>query len=263
MKMKTPVEMMNVVVRKTRLARAVVLLGVGLLAGAVSIQAETLLFEKVFQVEKLINTTIRKDINDLIEIEQNDTVDIGTIRLETGEKLTLGEIKHLRLAPQGNHPKYEWWYESFPFFELELKYDFFSKEQKLKITNQNNKTWEERFTNDIISGSNVNWPIEGPVTISLKAKPFNIILRARDLNNIVFTVDDRVEQYLRITFEKSAASLNNNQTKQQVLVLPKGSGVNELVLESSEDLVNWEKDSLGDKNTDAANRFYRLRAVKK
>ena len=55
-KMKTPVEMMNVVVRKTRLARAVVLLGVGLLAGAVSIQAETLLFEQVFQVEKLINS---------------------------------------------------------------------------------------------------------------------------------------------------------------------------------------------------------------
>jgi hypothetical protein len=47
------------------------------------------------------------------------------------------------------------------------------------------------------------------------------------------------------------------------LVLPKGTGVNELVLESSEDLVNWEKDVPGDKNTDAANRFYRLRAVKK
>jgi hypothetical protein len=35
MKMKTPVEMMNVVVRKTRLARAVVPVGAALLLGAV------------------------------------------------------------------------------------------------------------------------------------------------------------------------------------------------------------------------------------
>jgi hypothetical protein len=37
MKMKAPVEMMNVVARKTRLAREVVLLGVGLFVGILSL----------------------------------------------------------------------------------------------------------------------------------------------------------------------------------------------------------------------------------
>ena len=151
---------------------------------------------------------------------------------------------------------------------MELKYDFFSTPQKLTISNTSDQqtgqftSWTENFTDDIISGTKITWPIEGPVTISLKVKPYHQLLR-NYYSPKQLRLNDRVEQYLRITFKKEAASINNNQTKQQVLVLPKGSGVNELVLESSEDLVNWEKDSLGDKNTDAANRFYRLRAVKK
>jgi hypothetical protein len=64
--------------------------------------------------------------------------------------------------------------------------------------------------------------------------------------------------------KKTIASTNAQSTaNKNVLVLPKGTGTNELILESSEDLITWEKDVPGDKNTDAANRFYRLRAVKK
>jgi hypothetical protein len=48
-----------------------------------------------------------------------------------------------------------------------------------------------------------------------------------------------------------------------VTVLPKGAENMTLILESSDDMVNWTEDTVGDKPKGNRNKFYRLRAVKK
>ena len=48
-----------------------------------------------------------------------------------------------------------------------------------------------------------------------------------------------------------------------VTVLPKETENMELILESSDDMVKWEKDVIGDKPKANRKKFYRLRAVKK
>ena len=70
------------------------------------------------------------------------------------------------------------------------------------------------------------------------------------------------EQKVTVRMKKSSVTSSNDQAvaNKNILVLPKGSGRNELVLESSEDLITWEKDVPGDKNTDAANRFLPLKS---
>ena len=70
---------------------------------------------------------------------------------------------------------------------------------------------------------------------------------------------------ITLKFKKTSTVTANAQStaNKNILVLPKGTGTNELILESSEDLITWEKDVPGDKSTDSGNRFYRLRAVKK
>ena len=229
-----------------------------------SICGETLVFEKVFQENEIpIPTNETKDRESLEDFQKNQKVDLGTIRLEIGETLTLGEIKHLREQSTGVEGSYRKDLDFFPFVELELNYDFFAKAQKLTIANKSDKTWKETFTDDIISADNVNWPIEGPVTISLKAKPyFERLFREPSVRNYFYKLHQLANQYLRITFKKEVASINNNQNKLQVLVLPKGSKNMNVIMESSEDLVNWTTDSLGLKTTTDGHRFFRLRAVK-
>ena len=59
-----------------------------------------------------------------------------------------------------------------------------------------------------------------------------------------------------VTANESSNSKNN------VTVLPKSTESMNLILESSEDMVNWTVDTTGTKNPSDKKRFYRLRAVK-
>ena len=58
--------------------------------------------------------------------------------------------------------------------------------------------------------------------------------------------------------QNSGVNSGNNVT-----VLPKETENMELILESSDDMVKWEKDVIGDKPKANRKKFYRLRAVKK
>ena len=83
MKMKTPVEMMNSMVRKTRLARAVVLLGVGLLVGTVSSWAEEVLFQKIidWSITDFVSSS------DYYRFQRDRLVELGSVNLSSGEEL--------------------------------------------------------------------------------------------------------------------------------------------------------------------------------
>jgi len=230
-----------------------------------SINAETLFFESFYEKKTLSNLPTKDNLSEILDLHYyNDALNLakmlGTIRLEVGEKLTLGKIKFLKenLDLSGyvvNRHKY-------PSFELELKYDFFSKTKTLKIQNTSTKEWGHSISDDIYSGNYAEWPIEGPVTITIKCNPMITIIRRTDVNDQHYRLDDLSEQYIGISFEKSISSINNNQSKQQVLVLPKGSKNMNVIMESSEDLVNWTTDTLGLKTTADGHRFFRLRAVK-
>ena len=239
-----------------------------------SICAENLLFEKVVS-ELEFPEEYDEDGYDLATKKINNAfISLGTIRLEIGETLTLGEIKHMRardvnreFRDSGNNWKEGWLF--YAQFNLKLKYDLLSKEQNIDISNTWNKEtgrhtkWSVGYSSEYISGTEAVWPIEGPVTISVSVKPYSRLMYHDTGAGRILKIDNRPEQYLRIIFKKEHSSIYNNQSKQQVLVLPKGSKNTNVIMESSEDLITWEKDVPGEKNTDAANRFYRLRAVKK
>jgi len=102
------------------------------------------------------------------------------------------------------------------------------------------------------------WPKKGPANIEIRLKPYRMGP----------TKDDKgwfVEEYLqhwRMIYRKSIASYAQSQTQLQALVLPKNTKNTRLVVESSEDLVNWKLDTPGPKTTTNRERFFRLRAVK-
>jgi hypothetical protein len=244
-----------------------------------SVCAENLFFEHFYNNVSIYSVTPQKTsyaamaerLNKLdseLDLEKK----LGTIRLKAGEKLTLGQIKFLKQKTDlnvynpdnidfGSYTINETRYASF---ELQLKYDLFKQPQKLTILNKANKDWVVNFSDDIFNGTGVEWPIEGPVTISIKCKPLlnNLHNYNPNVGQHRYSLADLDEQYISISFEKSISSINNNQSKQQVLVLPKGSKNTNVIMESSEDLVNWTTDSLGPKNTADGHRFFRLRAVK-
>jgi hypothetical protein len=257
---------------------------------AVSIQGETITFEKVFPRKEFTQVyPVPPSQSPDIQIDQlkneieSEIVELGTIRLESGDSLNLNvnSIRHFRAedAPPHqveNDAQNRYWSSDnlgdkwkFAYFSFDIAYDNFEKIQNIKIRHNGKKKWEEEVNNEYITANDNMWPIDGPATIKVSVRPYHSHLmfdRRRDgdiRNRQDYKINTRPDQFIRISLEKEITSTNNNLKRQQVLVLPKGSGVNELVLESSEDLVNWEKDSLGDKNTDAGNRFYRLRAVKK
>jgi hypothetical protein len=237
-----------------------------------SVCAETLVFEKVVSELEFPEEYV-SDYNPAIKKINNAFIPLGTIRLEIGETLTLGEIKHMRardvsreFRDSGNNWRASWYH--FARFNLELKYDLLSKVQKLDISNTTNSDtgrntkWAVRYSSEYISGTEAVWPIEGPVTISVSVKPYNRLMYYNSDTGRIYKIDNRPEQYLRIIFKKEQSSIYSNQSKQQVLVLPKDSKNTNVIMESSEDLVNWTTDSLGPKNTADGHRFFRLRAVK-
>jgi hypothetical protein len=244
-----------------------------------SVCAETLFFEHFYNNVSIYSVTPQKTSYAAME-ERFNKLDseldlekkLGTIRLKAGEKLTLGQIKFLKQKTDLNvyNPdnidvgSYSISDRRYASFELQLNYDLFKQPQKITILNKVNKQWEVNFSDDIFNGTGVKWPIEGPVTISIKCKPLltKLINYNQKIGQYRYSLADLDEQYISISFEKSISSINNNQSKQQVLVLPKDSKNTNVIMESSEDLVNWTTDSPGPKNTADSHRFFRLRAVK-
>jgi len=82
------------------------------------------------------------------------------------------------------------------------------------------------------------------------AGPAKITLVLRDLGRTGFMT-------FKVRSNSDSGEGNN------VTVLPKETENMELILESSDDMVKWEKDVIGDKPKANRKKFYRLRAVKK
>jgi len=72
-------------------------------------------------------------------------------------------------------------------------------------------------------------------------------------------VRNQVDSMLSVKIENNSSVGKGNN----ITVLPKETENMELILESSDDMVKWEKDVIGDKPKANRKKFYRLRAVKK
>jgi hypothetical protein len=260
--MKTPVKMMNSMVRETRLALAAVLFGVGLSLGMVSLNGEELLFQKI--IDSSISDYVGND--HYYKFHRDRLVELGSVSLSNGEELNTKKhfIQTEKLDSSVNKELVDFTVTENVWegvILLTVKFPEFS--QPLEITFNHAEisglgNWKALDSGGFVGGL---FPIKGPAVVSVSITPYAVQLKS-NLNSSRWKTF-YPKQNWRVILEKTKATYAKSTGQQQVLVLPKGSGVNELVLESSEDLVNWEKDSLGDKNTDAANRFYRLRAVKK
>ena len=62
--------------------------------------------------------------------------------------------------------------------------------------------------------------------------------------------------------KKERSAFAQSPTQLQTLVLPKGVEGMSVIMESSDDLVNWTRDTLGKKPRANRPKFFRLRAVK-
>ena len=186
----------------------------------------TLVFEKVFEELEFPEEYDQDDGYDWGYNKINDAfIPLGTIRLEIGETLTLGEIKHMRARDvsrefrgSGNNWTAPGW-NFYAAFNLKLKYDLLSKEQKIDISNtRNNDTgrdtkWAVGYSSEYISGTEAVWPLEGPVTISVSVKPYSRLLYYNSDTGRIYKIDNRPEQYLRIIFKKEQSSIYNNQSQ--------------------------------------------------
>ena len=109
---------------------------------------------------------------------------------------------------------------------------------------------------NIFGGS--EWPVKGPATISLKLSPY----RQGPLKDEKGWHIKKPLQHWRLYYTKNILNFAQTKTQLQALVLPKNTKNTRLVVESSEDLVNWKLDTPGPKTTTNRERFFRLRAVK-
>jgi hypothetical protein len=284
MKMKTSVEMMNVVARKSRLGRVVVLLGVGLSALRSILLPALLLFcahlvkGEILEYQVEFNEGFSLFVDEE-SYNEGEWKSVAKIILKAGEKLSVskdcGIIRQLRIYGEGLNNQHirdpelrlrftnkylgneiEMRYYSYPQ-TLGGKRMFVDGEEFYKTTNSND------YLNDIVTNNDF---LTGPAEIAIEVTPLRTTGYLTGKGN---TVENkrvyvpRQLQTIRLNKSSIASTSSEAAANKNILVLPKGSGVNELILESSEDLITWEKDVPGDKNTDAANRFYRLRAVKK
>jgi hypothetical protein len=107
------------------------------------------------------------------------------------------------------------------------------------------------------------WPIEGPATVKVDIRPgFYSVQKYDNTSGKRYHKCLNPEQYCRISFKKNLASYRASQNQLQALVLPTGVQGMSVIMESSEDLVNWTRDTLGPKATADRPKFFRLRAVK-
>ena len=246
-----------------RMTPAVVLISVGLVVGVVSLKGEELLFQKI--IDSSISDYVGSD--HYYKFHRDRLVELGSVSLSNGEEFNYKThfIQSEKPDSTVNNELVDFTINNDNIWEgvilLTVKFPEFS--QPLEITfnryeNSGRGKWKALDSGGFVGGI---FPIKGPAVVNISVTPYALASRSNKQSNRWKTFYPK--QNWRVILEKTKSSYIKSEEQQQVLVLPKGTGVNELILESSEDLITWEKDVPGDKNTDAANRFYRLRAVKK
>jgi hypothetical protein len=120
--------------------------------------------------------------------------------------------------------------------------------------------WAWRVEN-IGAGWN-QFPFEGPFQMSVSIRPQGLsTLKMQDGRHNAVHLP---KQTIKVVFRTSRVIKSNPvESSNRVLVLPETSGDATLVLEGSDDMVNWTVETLGDKPKANRKKFYRLRAKKK
>ncbi|MDA7676648.1 hypothetical protein N8584_01550 [bacterium] len=274
--MKTPVKMMNVVARKTRLARVGVLPGVGLSALRSILLPALLLSCAHLTNGEILEYTVNfeeesKNHNQQI-YDDGEWTEVTVIKLLKGESLEMTNgsiVRQLLLVPDGWHRDGDYGIQT----KLNFTHAYLNEEIEILRWGINSGSGKDIYIGNRRLGNIPSYQsyndlvnknlMEGPCEIKIKIRKLMITIHPNGNSSEKKLYVPKHSITLR--FKKSSTVTSNAQStaNKNILVLPKGTGVNELVLESSEDLITWEKDVPGDKNTDAANRFYRLRAVKK
>jgi hypothetical protein len=185
----------------------------------------------------------------------NDIIDLGTIRIETGEFLEIHSRKYIR----GHQRQAQREYGGGPGkFLLEVNYDNFDKPEKIQTSwSFSSRKWGTSYYNQAYDSSSAIFPIEGPATIKVKLQVSVFHLWFGGTWGV-----HQPEQYFRIAFKKGLSDFGTPNNQLQALVLPKGVQGMSVIMESSDDLVNWTRDTLGRKPTANRPKFFRLRAVK-
>jgi hypothetical protein len=274
MKIKTLVGIMNVVANETRLGLKVVLCALrSILLTALLISCAHLVNGEV--LEYSINYESKIDSTfDGGKFTDGSWNKVAVVNLKEGESLEMiagSFIRQLKAAPDN-------WVRDTGFsgnwVRFIFKHEYLDEEVTiqhwgLKQNNGKNVFFGGNSANNIDAYNEHNDIVksslmQGPCEIVIMHCPLQLGVKPNGKDssyNKTYTPKQRATIRLNKTTINSANA--QSIVNKNILVLPKGSGVNELILESSEDLITWEKDVPGDKNTDAANRFYRLRAVKK
>ena len=140
---------------------------------------------------------------------------------------------------------------------------------RLYVKFPESETWHRlSYSNGVWSGIGTGNPvIVGPCEIKLESKPRIYLHHYRPNNgnhspNIRFAAV--YQSYVSWVFMKKIAvgSSSGATTTAQSIVLPEGSGDLSIIMEGSNDLINWTREDLGKKPEANRKTFYRIRAVK-
>jgi hypothetical protein len=140
---------------------------------------------------------------------------------------------------------------------------------RLYVKFPESEKWHQLYYhNDQWNGMGTENPvIAGPCEIKLVTKP-KIYLMKYAPNNNNHDSNHRYAAYCNsfvswVFMRKIAVgSSSGTTTKAQSIVLPEGSGDLSIIMEGSNDLINWTREDLGKKPEANRKTFYRIRAVK-
>ena len=234
-----------------------------------SLNAEIIYFEKLVQREEskvLTHKEYNEQYSTFARALDSKTITLGTIRLEEGEELTIknrkwtkasccaSEANGFTLLGGGNY---------VGGFIIDIDFDNFTQNEKIVSRYQGGNQWGEQRIDEGLQYDGSLWPVEGPATIKIQINPAWYIPKTNANNTSDILYKTLIpEQYCRISFNKTLASYRADQNQLQALVLPKGVEGMSVIMESSDDLVNWTRDTLGKKPTANRPKFFRLRAIK-
>jgi hypothetical protein len=231
----------------------------------VTARAELIYYEKLFELE--YSEEIKNVQNLWSQFwdarDENNYTQLGTIRLEEGELLSQPSQRsiHSEVSSDTGQGWSLTGTYSVTKFRLKIKYDQFSKEEVITIRSKTDYNgWYTQRKGGLVFNGN-QWPIEGPATVEVSVNPREAVTYRNEGNPQIYRAI-RPEQFLRISFTKSLSQFRVSQNQLQALVLPKGVQGMSVIMESSEDLVNWTRDMLGPKATADRPKFFRLRAIK-
>jgi hypothetical protein len=230
-------------------------------------------YDKAYDQRQLLDAVSADAIN---HVEANYTDAITEITLKEGEAITLNKnifsasegysVDHYpKEYPDGNNTSWRVLYLTSSDYYL-----------------QKGNTYIEVQFDDSEKWHSINWyegggyftglgqdnpTIVGPCKLRLTNRP-EIALMVYSSSNVwndengVYAIRYIGRISWLIGEKVSFASASGATTKAQSIVLPEGSGDLSVIMEGSNDLINWTREDLGKKPEANRKTFYRIRAVK-